>query len=592
MRAWGYNASGELGNGTTTNSASPVLVSGLTGVVAAAAGTYHSLALKNDGTVWTWGYNAYGQLGDGTTTDHSSPTEISSLSGIVAIAAGTGQSLALKNDGTVWTWGDNAYGELGDGTTNSRSSPAQIGGLSGIVAIAAGYRHSLALKSDGTVWAWGYGADGQLGNASFANQNSPVQVAIGAVTVIAIAAGNYHSVAVVNDGTVRAWGYNGSGQLADGTTSNRWAPVYMTGTSSAVAASAGSLHTAVLNRDGSIWVSGDNSHGQIGDGTTMNRLTAVAVDDLFPGNGVMPTGWTAPSGSWADWTVVSDAAFAGLWSLKSGTVGDLQTSATQVSGNFRDGFVRFRDKVSSEPASDFLRLYVDGVKKGEWSGTLDWNQAGTFITAGSHTIAWKYEKNNSGSAGSDAAWIDSVELPTTFNDISSTSTFFDYINALKDAGITSGCGSGNYCPSQTVTRDQMAAFIVRAKEGEPSASCNTAPFSDVPTANSFCKYISRMSALGITTGCGSGNYCPSQTVTRDQMAAFIIRAVKGNPPAGYCGTTPPFNDVPVSSTFCGHIMRMAERGITTGCGSDNYCPSQSVTRDQMAAFLGRAFLGM
>jgi hypothetical protein len=207
-------------------------------------------------------------------------------------------------------------------------------------------------------------------------------------------------------------------------------------------------------------------------------------------------------------------------------------------------------------------------------------------------VAWKYEKNGSGSAGLDAAWIDSVELPTAFTDVASSSWAFDYINALKDARITTGCGTpGNYCPSQNVTRDQMAAFIIRAVEGEPAA-CATAPFGDVPTSNAFCKYIKRMLDRNITTGCGNGNYCPSQNVDRQQMAAFIIRAVEGNPVAGYCGSTAPFGDVQASNGFCGHIKRMLELNITTGCGNGNYCPTQSVTRDQMAAFLGRAFLGM
>jgi hypothetical protein len=138
----------------------------------------------------------------------------------------------------------------------------------------------------------------------------------------------------------------------------------------------------------------------------------------------------------------------------------------------------------------------------------------------------------------------------------------------------------------------MAAFIIRAKEGEPAATCATPPFTDVPISDGFCKYVKRMLDLSITTGCGSGNYCPTQNVTRDQMSAFIIRAVEGNPAAGYCGSTAPFSDVPAASTFCGYIKRMTELGITTGCGGGKYCPSQTVTRDQMAVFLARAFLGM
>jgi hypothetical protein len=183
-------------------------------------------------------------------------------------------------------------------------------------------------------------------------------------------------------------------------------------------------------------------------------------------------------------------------------------------------------------------------------------------------------------------------LESSYSDVAPTSWASPYIEAISAAGITHGCGAGKYCPTQNVTREQMAAFIVRAKEGEPATDCATPPFSDVPTTNSFCKYIQRMSALGVTTGCGGDNYCPSNDVTRDQMAAFIIRALEGNPVAAYCGATSPFSDVPASSAFCGHIKRMLELNITTGCGGGNYCPGQYVTREQMAVFLARAFLGM
>jgi hypothetical protein len=212
------------------------------------------------------------------------------------------------------------------------------------------------------------------------------------------------------------------------------------------------------------------------------------------------------------------------------------------------------------------------------------------MVANVHEVDWKLESN--GSADLGTSWIDSASLTTAFLDVPASNFAYDYINAIRDAGITTGCGGGNYCPGQIVTRDQMAAFIVRAKEGEPAASCASAPYSDVPVSNSFCKYIQRMAALNITTGCSNGNYCPSQNVTRDQMAAFIIRAVEGNPVAGYCGTTSSFGDVLTTNTFCGHIKRMLELNITTGCGNGNYCPTQTVTRDQMAAFLARAFLGM
>jgi hypothetical protein len=118
------------------------------------------------------------------------------------------------------------------------------------------------------------------------------------------------------------------------------------------------------------------------------------------------------------------------------------------------------------------------------------------------------------------------------------------------------------------------------------------PFPDVPPTSFAMTNIMAIKAAGITAGCGGGIYCPSSNVSRQQMAAFLVRALEGEPPAGYCGTTNPFLDVPYTSAMCGPIKRLSELGITTGCGGGNYCPNGLVTRDQMAAFLARAFLGM
>ncbi len=182
----------------------------------------------------------------------------------------------------------------------------------------------------------------------------------------------------------------------------------------------------------------------------------------------------------------------------------------------------------------------------------------------------------------------------SFFDVSSSSWAYDYIYAIRDAGITGGCGGGNYCPQGLVTREQMAAFLVRAVEGEPAANyCGgSSYFSDVAPDAWSCGYIKRLSELNITGGCGGGNYCPQGLVTRDQMAAFIVRAVAGEPALDYCGDVAPFQDVAPSSFFCRYIKRLAELNVTQGCGDGNYCPYDTVNREQMAAFLARAFLDM
>lgn len=126
LRAWGKNANGQLGNGTTTDSIIPVRVSGLSNVIAIASGYDHSAALNGDGTVWTWGKNANGQLGNGTTTDSVTPVQVSGLSEVTDIAAGNGDTLALKIDSTVWAWGSNDSGQLGDGTTIDKLTPVKV----------------------------------------------------------------------------------------------------------------------------------------------------------------------------------------------------------------------------------------------------------------------------------------------------------------------------------------------------------------------------------------------------------------------------------------------------------------------------------
>src|SRR5919112_2743219 len=223
VAAWGDYFFGQLGNGVPlpypddSRSTMPVEVSNLDGaeLKAIAGGANHSLALKNDGTVLAWGLNQDGQLGDGTNTDSSTPVEVKDpndpsgyLSGVKALAAGSSHSLALKDDGTVWAWGDNRAsqgtrigGQLGDDEITSSNTPLQVSDLpGGIEAIAAGGAHGLALKDDGTVWAWGMNQDGQLGNGTYTlgtstpGVNTPVQVS-NLSTVKAIAGGGQHSLA-------------------------------------------------------------------------------------------------------------------------------------------------------------------------------------------------------------------------------------------------------------------------------------------------------------------------------------------------------------------------------------------------------------
>ncbi|MCC6629870.1 MAG: hypothetical protein IT340_21030 [Chloroflexi bacterium] len=285
VRAWGNNGSGRLGDGTTTNRLSPVAVSGLTGVTAVAAGDQHSIAVLSNGTVRAWGNNGSGRLGDGTSQNRSTPVTVVGVGGtgtlgaVAAVAAGGGHSLALRSDGSVVAWGANSFGQLGDGTTTGKAFPVVVAGLSGVLAIAAGASHSLALKADGTVVAWGYNAYGRLGDGTTANRSAPVAVN-GLTGVTAIASGMEHSLARKGDSSVIAWGRNDSGQLGDGSTTDRTAPVTVGGLSGVIAVSGGAGHSLAFLGDGTARAWGSNVSGRLGDGTATNRSTPVMVANL------------------------------------------------------------------------------------------------------------------------------------------------------------------------------------------------------------------------------------------------------------------------------------------------------------------------
>ncbi len=257
----------------------------ITGAIAAAE--KHALGLKTDGTVLSWGLNTAGALGR---TGGQSPAAIPSFSSVVSVSA-TGQqsavatSFAVKSDGTAWGWGHGQYGKLGNGSTSNQSSPTQVstagGTFTNVVAISAGNYHTLGLTSSGSVWAWGSRALGALGDNSTSGQATTPQQVSGVSNAIAIAAGNQFSLVLKSDGTMMAWGSNGVGQLGDGTQTNRLTPIAVPNLSRIVAISTGHQHSMAVESDGTgpghLWVWGGNASGKLGDGTTTDRWSPVRV---------------------------------------------------------------------------------------------------------------------------------------------------------------------------------------------------------------------------------------------------------------------------------------------------------------------------
>ena len=282
LRAWGYNNSAQLGIGSYEQQLTPVIIPGLLDITAISSGQYHSMALKSDGSVWAWGNDTYGQLGNGTTAPNSlSPQQVIDLSNVIAISAGASHSVALRNDGTVWAWGYNGRGEVGDSTSSHRYSPVQVVGLTNVSAISAGNSHNLALLSNGTVWAWGANFSGSIGDGTTSHQHSPIQVN-GVSNILSISAGNYYSLAQSADGTFWGWGLNSSGQLGDGTATSAPSPIEIALPNTLSLIDTGETHTTAMLADGTLLSWGGNGTGQLGNGVmsviVTSPVTAVGIN--------------------------------------------------------------------------------------------------------------------------------------------------------------------------------------------------------------------------------------------------------------------------------------------------------------------------
>ncbi len=283
VRAWGNNAVGQFGNGTTTGggttySSSPVEVTGLTSVKSVVAGYGSAYAVLTDGTVRAWGGNYYGDLGNGTTVSSSTPVQVTGLTGVQSVTTSGFTAYALLTDGSVRAWGYNGRGGLGAGTTTDSNVPVTVTGLTGVKSIVTTMFSAYAVLADGTVRAWGSGV---LGNGTTTDSNVPVTVTglRGVKSMVSAYGGTAY--ALLTDGTVRAWGSNFRGELGDGTTtSSSTIPVQVTGLTGVESVVAGYGSAYALLIDGTIRAWGANTYGQLGNGTTANSSVPVQVTGL------------------------------------------------------------------------------------------------------------------------------------------------------------------------------------------------------------------------------------------------------------------------------------------------------------------------
>jgi alpha-tubulin suppressor-like RCC1 family protein len=285
-KCWGsvpFIGNDSFDNGSSINSPVPVDVMGLSsGVVAVSAGYEHACALTAAGAVKCWGYDVL----DGSAACSEVPVDVVGLSsGVVAVSAGGIHTCALTAAGAVKCWGNNLYGDLGDGSTVGTLVPVDVVGLSsGVVAVSAGANHTCALTAAGAVKCWGYNMLGGLGNGSAIDSPVPVDVVGLSSGVVAVSAGGDpggpdHTCALTAAGAVECWGINGDGELGDGSTEASLVPVDVVGLSSGVVAvSTGWDHTCAVTAAGAVECWGWNLYGQLGNGSTNDGPGPVPVD--------------------------------------------------------------------------------------------------------------------------------------------------------------------------------------------------------------------------------------------------------------------------------------------------------------------------
>ena len=413
--AWGYNGFGQLGLGAANGyTLTPTQVGTVSTWLSASAGYNCTLAIRTDGTLWAWGYNGYGQLGLGaaSNTNQPSPTQVGTAATWQSLSAGGGHTLALQTDGSLWAWGRNDAGQLGQGTTASATGPVRVGTATW-TSVGAGPGCSLAVRQDGTLWAWGGNDQGQLGlgAAAGASQLAPAQVGP-ATTWQRVAPGSGFALALRQDGSLCAWGYNRWGQLGTGAgTASQPTPVQVGTAATWADISAGFAHAAALRQDGTLWAWGGNYLGQVGAG--------AGGPQLLPGQ-------VASAASWASLGFGTDHL------LGIRTDGLLRAWGANSSGQLGDGTTTDQD----------LPVAV---------GTSAWQSvaSGSSVTLGIRPDGslWAWGNNYYGQLGTGAALTYSTATPVrvgTASNWQSVVIGVGHVLAIQTDGSLWAWGSNDY----------------------------------------------------------------------------------------------------------------------------------------------------
>jgi alpha-tubulin suppressor-like RCC1 family protein len=303
-RYMGENSNALFGDGTTTGSSTPAIVNYDVALRDICVGRFFSIGLAEDSTVWAWGQNNFGQLGAPEPAGLSTvPVQVPLLDSVIKIDNGVYHGMALRADSTVWVWGNNDTGIAGDGSVSLALPPQQVPGISGIAKIAAGTGNCFAITEEGLLYAWGVGTSGELGTINIYSVFTPTLITSFG-TVEEVWASWAHTLVRKTDGTIWGVGQNNWGQLAGGFSGfNQLIPIQSTGIDEAIDISLGTGHGMALMPDGSVKCWGYNGNGQVGNGTfeAVSNPVAVAFDVEEIAAGDFHSAARHADGNWSGW---------------------------------------------------------------------------------------------------------------------------------------------------------------------------------------------------------------------------------------------------------------------------------------------------
>ena len=520
---WGGNSAGQLGDGTTTtaSSSSPVSVDLGVGRTAAAiaTGSSHTCAILDNASLKCWGSNSHGQLGDGTTTDSSAPVSVDVGAGryAVAISGGRYQSCAILDDGSVKCWGYNGYGGLGDGTYTNSDSPAtnvDLGTGRTAVSIATGYYHTCVVLDDASLKCWGYGNNGELGDGSTSSSNTPVHVTfeVGRL-VLAIAHGSTHTCVMLDNMSVQCWGSNSAGQLGDGTTTDSTTPAYVSlASGSKVAVSERDLDVDGILNILDTHIAGDND----GDGV-------IDSTDDYPNN---PARWlSCSSGSYGRFSCTD--SIAGHYVPNTGYL--LHTSQLECSiGTYQPS--TGQSSCIDASAGYYVDTTASITQTACVAGTYNPNTASTSSSACIDASAGYYV-DTTGSTSQTACSAGTYN-PNTASSSSSACTDASAGYYVPSTGSTTqtACTAGTYQPStgQSSCIDASAGYYVDTTGSTTQTACAAGTYQP-STGQSSCTdasagYYVPSTGSATQTACAAGTYQPStgQSSCTDASAGHYV----------------------------------------------------------------------